>query len=644
MTPPSSALREGRSTTERLFYLGYALLIGGIALRIVFLDADPDYYAWVHYITDEGRWVNAARELALFGRIINVDWLFHLLAAPLFQGANYALFKLLGVSIWTARLVTALSGSALLIVFWLALRRVVTPQAMVVGLALLAFEVDLVMLSRVAIPEMPAMLLELLVYVVLVAGRPSWRRLFAAGLLLLATVAMKATSLPTVAIFSVIVLVQPLEQRHGERRWGRLMIFWAGGLAPILLSVPIWISLAWRHASVILSNTGVFGLYLGVSNPFTFVAFPFESDFAPVFNAWALGACFSMIGWLASEKETVEPRLRRYFVTSAIWYGMFALLMLSTYYFPHRYQVHILVPMAVNIATGISIVQGATFTKLRDALPSMTRSRRVLVLGLLSLPTAALWAPSLAGMIGFVGVDAARLRIKLACVAIALLGTAWVARRRALAGESVRFFFIFPIGGLLARLLFVRTGLAGNSFWPVAGGGGHVGWWSVGVPVAVLVSALLARIGRGWDTRRWVALVPAAALCYAVLSVVRVLPSYMHPHYSIKHTSEQLGLSLAGSPTIVASSRTEGLFNGNTLPYRAVNFRRWPDHKPEIIVIGFRFDDPEKLLGREYSLVATYRLFVSPEYEDEHSVTLDTIRHEEVVKVYRRNSAGMAGR
>jgi hypothetical protein len=628
---------------ENRFYLGYAVLIVGIALRILYLDADPDYYAWVGYITDEGRWVNSARELVLFGRIINVDWLFHLLVAPLFQAANYAVFKLLGVSIWTARLVTALSGSAVLIVFWLALRRVLTQQAMLVGLALLAFEVDLVMLSRVAIPEMPAMLLELLVYVVLVAGRPSWIRLSAAGLLLLATVAMKATTLPMVAIFSAIVLYQPLEQQHGERRWRSLVIFWAGFLAPILLSVPIWISLARRHASVILLNTGVLGLYLGLSNPFTFVAFPFESDFAPAFNAWALGVCFAMIGWLVSEKETVEPGLRRCFVTSMIWCGMYAPLMLSTYYFPDRYKVHILIPMAVSIATGISIVQGATFAKLRDALSRMTRSRRVLVLGLLSLPTAALWAPTLTGVIAFVGVDAARLRVKLACFATALLATAWVARRRALAGESVRVFFVFPIVGLLGWLLVVRAGLAGNTFWPVAGGG-HVGWWSVGVPVAALVSGLLARIGRGWDTRRWVALIPAAALCYAVLSVVRILPSYMHPHYSIKHTSEQLGLSLAGSPTIIASSRTEGLFNGNTLPYRAVNFRRWPDHKPEIIVIGFRFDDPEKLLGREYSLIATYRLFVSPEYEDEHAVTLDTTRHEEVVKVYRRNSDAKAGR
>ncbi len=39
---------------------------------------------------------------------------------------------------------------------------------------------------------------------------------------------------------------------------------------------------------------------------------------------------------------------------------------------------------------------------------------------------------------------------------------------------------------------------------------------------------------------------------------------------------------------------------------------------------------------REYELVATYRLFVSPEYEDVQSHTLDTVNHQESVKVYVR--------
>ena len=168
-----------------------AALIGGIALRLFSLDADPDYYAWVGYIIDEGRWVAHARELALFGQVINRDWLLHLLLAPLFQEAHYATFELLGVSIWTARLPTALSGCALLVVFWILLRHVATSHALLAGLALLAFEVDLIVLSRVAVPEMASLLPQLLSYGLLVTGRPSLRRLFAGGVVLLLAVATR---------------------------------------------------------------------------------------------------------------------------------------------------------------------------------------------------------------------------------------------------------------------------------------------------------------------------------------------------------------------------------------------------------------------------------------------------------------------
>jgi len=47
--------------------------------------------------------------------------------------------------LWSSRLLTALSGSAILVLFWLGLRRVLAPSAMLVALALLTFEVDLVM-------------------------------------------------------------------------------------------------------------------------------------------------------------------------------------------------------------------------------------------------------------------------------------------------------------------------------------------------------------------------------------------------------------------------------------------------------------------------------------------------------------------
>jgi len=411
----------------------------------------------------------------LFGRIINADWLIHLLLAPLFQAVSYAVFKVFGVSLWSARLLTAALGCAILVLFWLLLRRVVSAAVMLVALALLSLDVDFLMLSRVAIPEVPAMLLELGVYAVLVTGRPSLCRTFTAGLLFLATVAMKATTLPMVAIFSAIVLLEPVAAEDRARRWRSFLVFWAGFLTPVLLTAPLYLGFAWRHASAVVSNVRIVEGFVGLSRPYTHAAFPFESDFAAAFNVWALGVCFAVIGWLTWAPEPVEPGLRRYFVTSDVWYGLYTPLMLSTTYFPDRYKVHILVPMAIGIATGLTVIQNSGLSAIREALERMTPGRRALTLGLLVLPTAALWAPAFAGFLGFAGIDQTRLRIKLVCGAVAWIAAVWAAPRQAGAEESgLRFFFVFPVVSLLGWLLAARIGLAG-SLWPAAPGPG-AGW------------------------------------------------------------------------------------------------------------------------------------------------------------------------
>src|SRR5262249_37695288 len=147
-------------------------------------DADPDYYSWVGYITDEGRWLAHAREMALYGHVVNSDWLLHLLLAPLFQAISYIVFMVAGVSMWSARLPTAIAGCLLIAVYWALLRRAVTGWALLAGVLLLALDVDLIELSRVSVPETAAMLAQLGVYGLVVAERPPPYRLFGGGLLL----------------------------------------------------------------------------------------------------------------------------------------------------------------------------------------------------------------------------------------------------------------------------------------------------------------------------------------------------------------------------------------------------------------------------------------------------------------------------
>ena len=133
-----------------------------IWLRFVDLDADPEYYEWVCYIADEGRWVQFARSLALHDTVSR-SFLFdlHVILAPLFQFTNYLVFQIAGVSLFTSRIFTAVCGSALIILFWLRLRLAVSSQALLLGLAMITAQTDLVVLSKIAVPEMAVLFFQL---------------------------------------------------------------------------------------------------------------------------------------------------------------------------------------------------------------------------------------------------------------------------------------------------------------------------------------------------------------------------------------------------------------------------------------------------------------------------------------------------
>ena len=591
---------RGRST--RLLVLG--LLLAGAALRLAFLDADPDYYAWVGYITDEGRWVAHAREMALFGHLGQGAWLLHLILAPLFQAAAYVTFELFGVSTWAARLPTALAGGLLLVSFWLLLRRIVDPVALLVGVALLALDVDLIELSRVAVPETAAMLVELWAYALVTSGRLTPIRLVSAGLVVAGAVAVKATSLPLIVILSAIVLCQPAPDGASPTRVRRLVLLWAGFLAPLLVPVLLAVLVAPRLLGALAGNLGVLGHFLLPARPFAIVNFFIDGAFAPTLNIWAIGAILSMALFLLA-RGGGEPAVRRHFVASAIWYGLYTPLMLGLDYFPDRYKVHVLIPLAINLAAGWTLASAA-------AAPA-SRGRRSALAVLLALPIAALAAPTLACVALGAGVDPSRLRLRLACVALALVPAVWLVHRALRSAAPARFPWIFPVLGIVGWVLCLRLGVAGGSFWP-APTGARVAWWSLGVPAAALAACLVARAGRGWSGERWRTLAAVAVLAYATLAVTRIAPSYLAPHYSIRQASREIGRTLAGVSGPIATSKAEGLFNDNRLPYRSVLNATWPADGGDALVVGFAFVGDEARPPAGYRPVATYRLGVSPEF------------------------------
>jgi hypothetical protein len=293
------------------------------------------------------------------------------------------------------------------------------------------------------------------------------------------------------------------------------------------------------------------------------------------------------------------------YIASLFWFGAYSVAMLSLDYFPERYRIHLLVPLAVNVAAGISLFQEAGVTGVTSWLGRMHPAKRVLALTVFGVPTAAIWAPLLATGYQLIGGDAAHLRVRAASVAVALALTVLLLDRELRRGQSVLPFIVFPILAVMAWLVADRLGREELSFWPRPE---HGPWtWALGMGwLALLVAWAVTRRSGSW--RPWI--IPVAAAAYAVVSVVRILPSYITPQYTMKQVSESLGRELAEVDGIIATGRAESLFNGNTLRYW--NDPSFGERRPDALVVVFARSPSGP--GPDYRLVAAYRLFVSPSY------------------------------
>jgi predicted membrane-bound mannosyltransferase len=421
--------------------LCFAVLVVGILLRFLYLDADPQYSEWVGFVTDEGRWVRHGRSLALHGNLADGRDL-HLFIAPLFQLSNYLVFELFGVKMWTSRMLAAMSGSAILILFWVSLRRAITPQSLLLGLALLVLQPDLVLFSRLAVPEMPLMFFQLAIYFLIVSSEGSVRRLAAAGMLTATAVAVKLTMLLSVPIYFAIILATPRNPAGGMGRWRDVKSFGIAMAAPLLMAA--------LGGYFYLDNTLAIGsaveslltaaTFLGLSSPYDIVNFPFDHTLSLTFILWALGLWLSVLGWVASYPDKIDFLSHSYLATSAIWITLYILLMATLEYFPGRYKIHILLPMAVFISVGMSLLQRLGIQKLIEFISGVKGPAGLLWLGAASLPAAAIFAPMVLSALGSASVDPARLIAKLSSLTLALIGCVCILFKFKYNMQVVRFF------------------------------------------------------------------------------------------------------------------------------------------------------------------------------------------------------------
>jgi len=629
--------------TRRGHGLVLAVAVVGIGLRFFRLDADPHYYDWIGYITDEGRWIDQARELTLFGSTDAWPSL-HVSVGPFFQALSYAVFQVFDVSILSSRLISAASGSVLLIAFWLGMRRWSSAPMLLLIMTMLAFTEDLVFLSRIAVPEMAVMAASLLIYLMIISGRHRSLLLVLAGVTASITAGIKVTAMPVVGIFALLVLIQPRDPARARSRWHDLARFLGGLLSPVVIVVALWAAARGPDAGVPLTRSAqLVNAFVAPNSLYGAVGFVFNDPMAPVLNLWLLALWCALVGWCAAA-DLVDVTSRRVLVTSVTWVGVYVVVMLGMSYFPNRYKLHLLVPMAVASATGLSLLQRAGRARLDSLGDEAIGVRAACLAGLLGLPTGVMAAPVLAGAAGLLGADPARLLIQIVCTLFAVILSGLILFLLGPRRPSAVFLLVFPVTAAMIWATAQRIGLYEVSFWPTVDFARRLIAWVV-ILVVSAGGAVVAAVARPqWPGATLVFAARVSALWYFALCLPALVPTVLTPHYSIRSASRQLATSLADVAEPIGSSGADGLFREGHTRFRTVWDQAWPPVRPAVMAIAFDFRDPDGILERQYCLTDVFPLYVSPRYYGTHAWTKPTSKLGESVRIYRRRGANGCGR
>jgi hypothetical protein len=499
----------------------------------------------------------------------------------------------------------------LLVAVWVGLRRVASPEARLLTIALLAFERDFVFLSRLAIPEMSAMLCELLAYLLLAAERPGRGRLIAAGVMTAVAVGMKATVLPVACIFALLVLARPAAAGGLSRRVA-LAAFALGALGPVLVGGLALLAVAPGAVASFSRTARVVGTFAGLADLAPLVRVPFDNELMPVFGIWLLAAWLALVAPLALSPDDADSAARRHLLAAGSWAAVYAVILFVTDYAPSRYRLHLLVPLAVLVAVGLTALQRADLGARLPALAAWRGLRRYLADAFVALPTAVILTPFAAALSAGLGLDPARARVRYACMAVILAATAGLVHRLG-RRRPLGIFVLLPGIWALGWILVQRVSSSPPLFWPTGGLGEDASRWLL-VGGAAIGALVLAAPAPRWGAHGAAAGIIAATLVVAAAGLVRLGPGYLHPHYSIRAASRDLATRVGDAPGRIGAVEGEVLFTDNRLAYQSIFGRRLPSRPPAFLLMAARLDDPEGRLGRDYALIHIYPIHISPEY------------------------------
>lgn len=582
--------------------VGFLLLAVGVLIRLVYLDADPTYDLWAGYVSDEGRWTELARETVLFGSP-DVDGgisRIHLVLAPAYQAVTWAFFAVFGVSFVSARLVSAAAGIGLLVAAFLFLRSRFSRGAFFFTILALAIQPDLVFFSRIAIPEMTAMLFEFLAFSLLISEPRSLRRALMAGLVTVVGLGFKATIVPIVPIFAAVAFVI---HRTGDPSsgWRRSGAYLAGVVAPLLSALLFSILSAESPVVPALVHAG--GLvvpFLALNDWFSAITALHGASYAVSVNTFLLGV-WSIAGLLATAGRLPNLKARAIYLGSGAWIVGWWSVSMGLAYFPDRYVLHILVPLALNVGAGVTLLRHFGLEPLLKALERLRGRRRILASLWFALPMAILLGGVMGAVAHLFGIELVRVRERLAPVLAWELVLAGVLLARWNAITLVSRVVAPPLIVMLLWLLGRLIGAFHWGFWTTSGAVDLTKWIVVWAMALAITAVARGALRRAEPTRKSaLALAGLAALATVWLSVT--LLGFSSRTYTIAEAASALG-EMVDDSTVVGAVAGASVFLGNRIRY-IEQFKA--EALPDVILVAFGLMRPppeeQYRLAREFQL------------------------------------------
>ncbi len=603
-------------TKLQVVCLWLALALACLA-RFVHLDADPKFENWIFYVQDEGRWVETARSLALFGDpgLYDISRL-HFVLSTGFQAVTFVVFELVGVNLWSARLWSAIAGAAILVVTVLLLRRRVPFFPLMFGVVILALDPLTLSLGRTAIPEVSALLFTLLAFVVLCL-RPGAAGAALGGLAIAVATSMKGT---TVLLLPVFVAMATLSGRQAGKR---AATFLAGFLVPVLAGVAMAAAAGIVRPDSLAQLTHVFGRFFDYGNVYQAASRLFLPEKIQHFTLLLLLGAWLGSWLLVLRREFIDSELGRIYLLSAVWaLGWMAIWYLMNYA-PERYWVHLILPLVIHIVAALGLWRQFGAARVLVAVEQRRAQSGFAFHLWLVLPSAVFVSEAGLTMAAELGSTSDRLILRISSFAAAALALTVLAKWRRAVPRSSAAWLSLPVALALLGLLF-----EGFSSVLLSKPASRHAQPLVNMALLLVVGACAWRwrrsVGAGFGR-------PATAWCAFVLVGVALVceswPILTRPTYSIRTASRTIGQQFADA-TLLQSSGAGLLMLENGLRYRdAVN-----DGRPVDAILDY---DRRVRVPGQFIPWTSYRLTVHQRYDARSRPHMDG--GDAMVDVYRNS-------